>query len=91
MGNRAKLSDRDDWFNVWEEDRRAMLQVMYTNLASDIDAGYSLTGNAVIKQRNLIAETEKAIADAYEAFKSLTEKEVNRWCFYELKRKGAIE
>lgn len=87
----ARLSDRKDWFELWEGDRRSILATMFANMASDLECGYSTNSNSIKKQRADIDALEKEIADAYESFKSMTETEVNRWCFYELKRKGAIE
>ena len=87
----ARLSDRKDWFTLWEEDRKSILATMQANMASDLECGYSTNSNSIKEQRADIAALEQEVADAYESFKNMTEVEVNRWCFYELKRKGAIE
>lgn len=87
---RARLSDRDDWFILWEEDKNAMLETMQANLASDLAAGYNPYGLAIMNQRNDIAVYMRGIADAYDMFKTMDETSINRWCFYDLKKRGAI-
>lgn len=87
---RSRLSDRSDWFIIWEEDKHAILATMQENMASDLAAGYNPYGLAIMNQRNDIAAYMREIADAYDLFKTMDEKAVNRWCFYDLKKRGAI-
>lgn len=87
---RSRLTDRNDWFILWEEDKEGILVTMQANLASDLAAGYDPYGRAVMSQRNDIAVYMRGIADAYDLFKTMPEEAINRWCFYDLKKRGAI-
>ena len=46
----AKVSDRDDWFDIWEADKRAMIDVMASNMASDLKNGYNFFGKIIQDQ-----------------------------------------
>ncbi len=87
---RSKLSDRDDWFEIWQDDKEAILYCMIKNMTSDLIAGYDFFGKSITEQRRDIENYKKNIDDTYELFKTMEEKEVNRWCFYDLKKRGAI-
>lgn len=86
----SKLRDRDDWFTVWEQDKNAILATMQENMASDLAAGYNPRGLAITQQRETIAQYMREIADCYDLFKTMEDAAVNRWCFYDLKKRGAI-
>jgi hypothetical protein len=90
MSYRSRVTDRDDWFEIWEDDKESILQTMIKNMASDLDHGYDYFGKSITEQRKAIEEYRKEIDDAYDKFKSMEDKEVNRWCFYDLKKRGAI-
>lgn len=87
----SKLRDRNDWFDVWFEDKNWIIDIMLHNMLDDLNVGYDYFGSSITRQ--------KAELDAYKAqmdiemdmFKGMTEEEVNRWCFYDLKKRGAIE
>lgn len=86
----AKITDRNDWFDLWYEDKQVMIATMTRNMAADLAAGYDYFGNSITGQRREI-ERYKAQFDAeIDAFKSMDETAVNRWCFYDLKKRGAI-
>jgi hypothetical protein len=88
--NRCRISDRDDWFSVWQDDKESILQTMISNMASDLNAGYDYFGKSITQQRKTIEEYKASIDATYDLFKSMNENEVNRWCFYDLKKRGAI-
>lgn len=87
---RCRISDRDDWFSVWQDDKESILQTMISNMASDLNAGYDYFGKSIIEQRKTIEAYKKEIDDTFDLFKTMEDKEVNRWCFYDLKKRGAI-
>lgn len=87
----SKYSDfKGEWFEMWEEDVKSILATMYKNMSDDLSVGYDPLGNSIKKELEDIAEYRKYINDCYETFKTLDEVAVDRWCFYELKKKGAI-
>ena len=78
------------WFEIWFEDEMAMLDTMTRNMVADLEAGYNPNGNCIRRQAADI-ENRKARFDArMEVFKYTDDKEVDRWCYYDLKKRGAI-
>lgn len=86
----ARITDRDDWFDVWFEDRESILNTMIKNMTSDLNAGYNYSGQSITKQKQEIAEYKVQTDKTLDMFKDMDEKAVNRWCFYEMKKYGAI-
>ena len=86
----ARITDRNDWFDVWFEDRESILNTMVRNMASDLNAGYDYFGQSITRQKQEIAEYKVQTDKTLDMFKDMDEKAVNRWCFYELKKHGAI-
>lgn len=86
----ARVTDRNDWFDIWFADKQSMIDCMIRNMAADLEAGYDYFGNSIRSQREAI-ETYKAEFDRQmDEFKMMDEKAVNRWCFYDMKKRGAI-
>ena len=88
----ARISDRrGEWFLIWEEDRRWIENIMIQNMKDDLDAGYNYFGKAIIEQREMIDQYHKETMNTYEMFKTMDDDKVDRWCFYDLKKRGAID
>lgn len=87
----ARLNERNDWFDLWFEDKQAMMGTMMRNMAADLAAGYNYFGASIAKQRGEIERYNAQFDEEMEAFKGMDEPAVNRWCFYDLKKRGAIE
>lgn len=87
---RCRISDRDDWFCIWQDDKESILQTMISNMTSDLNAGYNYFGKSIINQRKAIENYRKNIDNTLDLFKTMDEKEINRWCFHDLKKRGAI-
>lgn len=88
---RIRYTKSVDWFEIWECDKQSVLDTMIRNMTADLDAGYDYFGQSITNQRAMIEDYKKSIDDAYDSFKYMDEDEVNRWCFYDLKKRGAIE
>lgn len=88
--NRSRITDRNDWVDVWQEDKENILFTMIKNMTSDLDNGYGYFGKSIVEQRKTIEDYKKDIDSTWDMFKTMDEKEVNRWCFYDLKKRGAI-
>ena len=80
-----------DWFKLWYEDKQSVLRAMRNNMKSDIDAGYNIRGACIMTQKRSIEEYEKTLSDIAELFKTMNEKEIQRWCFYDMIKRGSIE
>lgn len=87
----SRVSDRNDWFELWFEDKQCMINIMIHNMQDDLDAGHDYFGNSIRKQREEIDEYKAEFDKQMDEFKTMDEKEVNRWCFYDMKKRGAIE
>lgn len=78
------------WFEIWFEDKKSILETMKRNMQADLDAGYNPNGYAIYKQILEITEYEHGFDVQIELFKLMDDKQVERWCYYDLKKRGAI-
>ena len=85
-----RVTDRNDWFDIWCEDKESILATMIRNMSDDLSVGYNYFGNCIKRQRQMIDDYKSQMDAEFDSFKSMDEKEVNRWCFYDLKKRGAI-
>ena len=87
----CKYSDcKGEWFEMWYSDKKWILSIMYRNMASDISAGYDVMGKSITEQKTMIANYEKSINDALYMFANMDDLKVDRWCFYDMLKRGAI-
>lgn len=86
-----RVTDRKDWYNLWMEDKISMIQTMRNNLASDIKNDYNLLSMTIQKQIIDIVNYERDYERQFEKFSSMSDKEINKWCYYDLKKRGAID
>ncbi len=87
----SRVTDRTDWFDIWFEDKQGMLSTMIRNMSTDLECGYDYFGKSISQQREAIEEYKKEFDRQMEQFKTMDEKQVNRWCFYDMKKRGVIE
>lgn len=79
-----------DWFEIWYEDKVSMIDIMTRNMASDLACGYDYFGNSITKQREMLEKYKEDFDNTLDSFKFMEEKQVNRWCYYDMKKRGAI-
>lgn len=87
----VRVTDSNEWFNMWYDDKKAMISTMLSNMVADLNAGYDLYGKSIREQKQMIDEYQKAFENQMDAFKEMDDKQVNRWCFYDMKKRGVIE
>ena len=87
----ARITDCNNWFDIWFDDKKSMIDTMARNMAADLAAGYNYYGNSIQKQIAVIDAYKNQFDREMDAFKTMDEKQVNRWCFYDMKKRGAIE
>ena len=87
----VRITERDDWFDLWYEDRTSVLDTMARNMGSDLSNGYDYFGPSIMRQKHEIASYKEETDRTLDMFKAMDEKAVNRWCFYDLKKRGAID
>lgn len=80
-----------DYFKLWYEDKRSILETMNRNMYADIDVGYDPNGENIKRQLKAIDDYSIDINRHLTQFQSMKDKEVQRWCKYDMIRRGAIE
>lgn len=87
-----KYLDYESWFELWYEDEKAINQTMIKNCLADIHAGYNIHGNCIMNQWQAISNHAKHINDTLDMFTEFNNSEkINRWCYYDLLKRGVIE
>lgn len=87
----ARIMDRkDEWFEIWTQDKESIIDCMVRNMTADLNAGYDYFGKSIREQVEMIAEYKAEYDAQMSEFWKMTEEQVDRWCFYDLKKRGAI-
>jgi len=79
-----------NWFEIWFQDKESMLETMVRNMTADLDAGYNYFGNCIKQQRKTIDEYRNQFNRQMDEFKLMDDAKVNRWCYYDMKKRGVI-
>ena len=80
-----------DYFKLWYEDKRSILETMNRNMYADIDVGYDPQGENIKCQLKAIDDYSFDINRHLTQFSSMKDKDVQNWCKYDMIRRGAIE
>ena len=78
------------WFEMWFSDKKYIVETMVKNMQADLNAGYNYFGNSISGQRKAIDEYKTEFDWQLDAFVKMDVKQVERWCYYDLKKRGAI-
>lgn len=81
---------KTDWFELWFSDKESIINTMLKNMASDLECGYSYFGNSIQNQKRAIDEYDKEFKEQVELLKTLDEEKAQRWCYYDMKKRGVI-
>lgn len=79
-----------NWFEIWFEDMQSLISTMVRNMQADLDAGYNPNGRSILTQRLAILDKQEKFEKRLNDFQNMEDAKVNRWCYYDLKRRGAI-
>lgn len=79
------------WQDMWITDKRSMVETMLRNIAADIAAGYNPVGDCIKRQREELRKYEEQFDRELMALADMTEEKAERWCKYDLIRRGAVE
>lgn len=90
MSFSTRVTDISDWFPLWHEDRQSILDTMVRNLQADLNAGYDYFGNSATSQRQAIDAYKAQMDEEMKVLRTMTDSQVSHWCFYDMKRRGAI-
>lgn len=87
----SRVTDRDDWFEIWFADKQSIVDTMVRNMTSDLECGYDYFGKSIREQREMIESYKAEYEAQMSEFWKMTESEVNKWCYYDMKKRGAID
>ena len=90
MAYGVRVTDRSDWLEIWKSDKRSIEETMRRNIADDVTAGYDPSGHAILRQALELNDYIYKTQIALNRLSLMEEKEANKWCFYDLKKRGAI-
>ena len=85
----VKIADID-FQQMWIDDKYCIIDTMYNNILADLDAGYDPKGKSITDQKNAVDEYIRKFNSQLDKFVTMTDTEVNRWCYYDLLKRGAI-
>ena len=79
-----------DWFKLWMEDRKWILDIMIHNMTADLEAGYDYWGKSITEQREAIEEFKKQYDADMDRLAEMEPSKVQHWCYVKLLKYGAI-
>lgn len=85
----ARICDTD-WLAIWIEDKNCIIDIMISNMQSDLKAGYNPTSKAITDQQKTIELYKFDMNEQIKRFAYMEDSAVNRWCYYDLLARGAI-
>lgn len=80
----------ENYFEMWLADRESIVNTMVRNMAADLECGYDYFGKSITGQREMIAAYKAETDAALDMFKGMEDRQVNRWCYYDLIKRGAM-
>lgn len=78
-------------FELWFADKKAMLAIMHSNLAADLNCGYDYMGKSVQAQLATIDRYRAELNETMDSFGKMTESEIDHYCYYDMIKRGVIE
>lgn len=91
LGMPASAPRRGQWLDMWIADKKSIVETMAKNMAADLEAGYSYYSRSIQEQKRALEEYDAEYGEQLMAFASMTDEETERWCYFDLLRRGAIE
>lgn len=79
-----------NWFELWMDDKESVLATMIKNLTSDLEVGYDYFGKCIQRQRETIDAYKAEFDRQLMSFADMDDGKRNKWCYYDLLRRGAI-
>lgn len=87
----AKTKYTDDWFEMWHLDKEVILNTMVRNMTADLECGYDYFGKSITEQREAIEVYKEKFDAEVMSFAEKTDDQRNKWCYYDMLRRGVIE
>ena len=83
-------TERTDWFEIWCEDKKNIMNTMARNMAADLEAGYDFFGNSIQRQIKDMEAYRDAFNAEMDKIAEMEPSRVNHYCYVKLKKAGAI-
>lgn len=83
-------NDQTDWFEMFCEDKKNILNTMARNMAADLEAGYDFFGKSIQQQIKDMDEYKKAFDAELDKIAEMEPSRVQHYCYVKLKKAGAI-
>lgn len=78
------------WFDMWLEDKQWIIEIMYKNISADLNVGYDPFGKSIREARKELNEYIDKTDEEIKMLALMDEKKAERWCYIDMKRRGAI-
>lgn len=79
-----------NWEEMWIADKESVMATMQSNMQADLDAGYNPYGKSIVRQKLAMLKYKEEFEKQLMQFADWTDEKTQRWCYYDLKRRGAI-
>lgn len=79
-----------NWFEIWVEDKRNILNTMARNMAADLEAGYDYYGKSIQMQIKEMDEYKAKFDADLDKVAEMDDNKVQKWCYIQLLKAGAI-
>ena len=81
---------KNDWFELWRQDRECIIDTMIRNMNADIDCGYDPNGKCITEQREEINRVKAEYDADMDKLGEMDANKVQHWCYIRLLKIGAI-
>ena len=79
-----------DYFEMWCEDKQSIIEIMVKNMVSDLDNEYDYFGRCIQQQQQTIEKYKQEYEKQLMSFATMEHDYINKWCYLDLIRRGAI-
>lgn len=79
-----------DYVELWADDYESIIETAVRNMQDDLKCGYDPNGCSILHSRAVIAELEAKYENGLDHISTMTEKQAQKWCKLDMKRRGAI-
>lgn len=85
-----KYLDWASWRALWESCTEGAIATMYSNLVSDLNAGYDLFGKSITSQKDAIDYRTLKYKRERAKLDGMNDERAEHWCFESLRKSGYI-
>ena len=86
-----RYNKNENYVDMWNSDKKCMISTMYKNMNADLQCGYDPLGKSITDQKNMIDNYIKEYHAILDKFVFMTDEEANKFCYYDMIKRGVIE